>query len=393
MNLLYHADKNSKCVAAIENSGKLDMDFYKYASNFYEAAECVIRYLEEEASQNHDIAKLDLWYFAMIYLYRQSLELILKANIFQIVTDVNDRQKVVQEIFHNLKKGFEKLIEIRNLKTFNGVEWLMNYLDDISKIDEGSDAFRYPFNQKHKAVFERQTHISLIETHKNMTKAYKLLESLFMTGTFIKEDGKPSLPKLIIEGGCYYQQSVVCYKYSQFSFYPYFESYTGVGEFLKNIIINENTMDLFIPMCYMYRNAAELGLKRLIIDGDNVNGVTKRKILGKKKHSLSGLWKNARATINNLFDDVTLDEVTQSIDILHDIDPVADKFRYPSDKVLNPYFRTKERIDVERLSSFFEDLCTFLDGADVILSETIDFTHEYDYNNYDYDYNDDHYLF
>ena len=134
MNLLYHADKNSKCVAAIENSGKLDMDFYKYASNFYDAAECVIRYLVEEASQNHDIAKLDLWYFAMIYLYRQSLELILKANIFQIVTDVNDRQGIVQEIFHNLKKGFEKLIEMRNLKMFNGVEWLMNYLDDISKI-------------------------------------------------------------------------------------------------------------------------------------------------------------------------------------------------------------------------------------------------------------------
>ena len=63
----------------------LAIDFYKYAKDFFGAAECVVRYLGEEAAVKYDIAKLDIWYFAMIYLYRQSLELLLKANIFQVV--------------------------------------------------------------------------------------------------------------------------------------------------------------------------------------------------------------------------------------------------------------------------------------------------------------------
>lgn len=70
---LYHIEKNSNYIITVANSGNLETDFYVYSQNFYEAAENVIHYLGEEAAENQDIAKLDLWYFAMIYLYRQSL--------------------------------------------------------------------------------------------------------------------------------------------------------------------------------------------------------------------------------------------------------------------------------------------------------------------------------
>ena len=68
---LYHIDKNCSFPITLLNSGNLTDDFNKYAEDFFNAAESVIHYLGEDAAENGDIAKLDLWYFAMVYLYRQ----------------------------------------------------------------------------------------------------------------------------------------------------------------------------------------------------------------------------------------------------------------------------------------------------------------------------------
>jgi hypothetical protein len=62
--------------------------------------------LGEDAAENGDIAKLDLWYFAMVYLYRQSIELLLKANIFKVVTLKDDRKLIIGDIRHDLKQGY-----------------------------------------------------------------------------------------------------------------------------------------------------------------------------------------------------------------------------------------------------------------------------------------------
>lgn len=126
---LYHINKNCENIISISNSGDLAFDFYKYATNFFDAAECVIHYLGEDASEKQDIAKLDLWYFAMVYLYRQSLELIVKANIFQVITANAAKKDIVGEIRHDLKEGFEKILELKNL-TINendDAKWLINF--------------------------------------------------------------------------------------------------------------------------------------------------------------------------------------------------------------------------------------------------------------------------
>ena len=101
---LYHMDKNCPFPITLLNSGNLATDFNKYAIDFFDAAECVIHYLGEDAAENGDIGKLDLWYFAMVYLYRQSIELLLKANIFKIVASENDRKFIIGDIRHDLKQ-------------------------------------------------------------------------------------------------------------------------------------------------------------------------------------------------------------------------------------------------------------------------------------------------
>lgn len=375
---LYHIDNDCTRIFSISNSGDLAFDFNKYATNFFDAAECVIHYLGEEAAENQDIAKLDLWYFAMIYLYRQSLELLLKANIFHLVTSDTDRKGIVGEIRHDLKQGLEKLLELMQLTTDGNenAEWILNYFSDISRIDRESDMFRYPFGNNLRVVFDKQTHISLLATHENMNKAYNILRDIYNLGAFGEQKYEAYNPQLIIEGGHYYQQSVVGYKYNERSFYPYYSSYEEVGNFLKGVILEHNKDELFMPMCYMYRNAIELGLKRLIIEDSHLETARALKIMQKKKHSILGLWNSIVDEIekysNASDDDTTINDTTKYIQAFHNFDQSSDLFRYPCNKEMGIYFLEAKNFDIENVSSCFQELCNFLDGVDSMLSEVKD---------------------
>ena len=353
------------------NSGDLADNFNKYAEDFFDAAESVVHYLIEEAAERGDIAKLDLWYFATVYLYRQSIELLLKANIFKLAISDQSRKQIVKDVRHDLEQGYNKLLLLKNLEATNNTnaDWLQNYLSDITNIDKESDMFRYPFGQNLNILFDRQTRVSLIATHDNMNKAYKILSEIYKTGRFSEQEYDASLPKLIIEGGHYYQQSVVGYKFAEYSFYPYYSSYEQVGNFLREKILNENKNELFIPMCYMYRNAVELGLKKIIIEDLHMEMTKASKILRKKKHSILGLWNSIVGVVNKYSNapntDTTLINVQQYIQAFHDFDQSSDLFRYPCDKNLEIYFSKEVTLDIENISSCFVELCNFLNAVDV----------------------------
>lgn len=379
---LYHIEKNSNYIITVANSGNLETDFYVYSQNFYEAAENVIHYLGEEAAENQDIAKLDLWYFAMIYLYRQSLELMLKASIFQSITDKADRKNVVGSIRHDLKQAYEKLVEIKGLTISdngNG-KWLMDYLSDISRVDKDSDMFRYPFGNNLKALFDKQTNISLVATHNNMNKAFSIIKRIYDKGDILEREIEAYKPHLIIEGGHYYQQSVVGYKYSQHAFHPYCSSYKEVGNFLKGVIKSKKKTNLFMPMCYSYRNAVELELKRLIVEDSHIENSKALKIVRKKKHSILGLWNSIADEIkeyaNTPKNDTTLTDSQRYIQTFHDFDQSSDLFRYPCNKNMDTYFLGGRNFDIENVASCFEELCNFLDSTDGMLSAVQDYEAE-----------------
>lgn len=280
----YHVDKNSLTAIVVSNSGNLAFDFYCYANNFFDAAETIIIYLLTEAAKRKDIAKLDVWYFAMLYLYRQSLELILKAVIFQLVSEQTSRKNIIDDVRHDVKQAFDKIAEIKgsSIETSENGVWLLAFLSDISRIDNTSDMFRYPFGHDLRVLFDEQTHISLLATHYNMNKAFYIIDSLYTTGLITEEIVQGDEPKLIVEGGPYYQQSVVGYKYHERAFYPYFSAYSETAVFLKEKILSENRTDLFMPMCYLFRNAIELGLKRIIVEDSHFERKRALKILKKR---------------------------------------------------------------------------------------------------------------
>ena len=373
---LLYIDEFSANTTVLTNSGNLEADFYKYAKNFYEAAEKVICYLLEVASEKDDTRKLDIWFFSMVYLFRQSLELMLKAIIFQSITDKNERKNIIGSVRHDLKQSYEKLIDVKKFKNSENenARWLKAYLSDISKIDKESDMFRYPFGNNSEELLKKQTHISLEAIRDNMKKAYNIIKGIYDTEIYIEDEIEAYNPQLITEGGDYYNQSVTGYNISKYSFYPYLASYREVGEFLKNIMIRDKKDNLFFPMCYVYRNAIELALKRLIIEDSHIDNDKSLKIAKKKKHSILGLWNSIKDEIIKYSyvpdDDTTLPDTEKYIKMFHNFDMNSDVFRYPCNKDMESYFILKEekKLDIENVALCFEELYDFLDGVDEMFS-------------------------
>ena len=374
-------DEFSENIAVLTNSGNLEVDFYKYAKNFYEAAENVICYLLEVASEKDDTRKLDIWFFSMVYLFRQSLELMLKAIIFQSITDKNERKNIIGSVRHDLKQSYEKLIDVKKFKNSENenARWLKAYLSDISKIDKESDMFRYPFGNNSEVLLNNQTHISLEAIRDNMKKAYNIINGIYDPEIYIEDEIEAYSPQLIIEGGDYYNQSVTGYSISKYHFYPYMASYREVGEFLKNIMIRDKKDNLFFPMCYVYRNAIELALKRLIIEDSYIDEHRALKIAKKKKHSILGLWNSIKDEIyTHLYvpeGDTTKYDIEKYIKMFHNFDINSDLFRYPCNKDMESYFILKEekKLDIENVALCFEELYDSLGGFDEMLSSVKDF--------------------
>ena len=135
-----------------------------------------------------------------------------------------------------------------------------------------------------------------------------------------------------------------------------------------------------MPMCYLYRNAVELGLKRVIVEDSHIDNTKAIKVTQKKKHSILGLWNSIADEIkeyaNAPDDDTTLEDTQQYIQTFHDFDQSSDLFRYPCNKNMKPYFLSARKFDIENVASCFEELCNFLDAVDSMLSEIKDYEAE-----------------
>lgn len=374
---LTHFIQDSEYNIALYNSGDLVLDFKHYAEQFYAGAENLMEYLLDEASSKGDIAKLDLWYFAIVYLYRQSLELLLKSTLFQYIVNIEDRKKAVGSIRHDLAQGLESLLnsilEADKSQGHDAIIWLTSFFADISRVDRESDMFRYPFGNNMKVLFEKQTHISLVATQVNMETAFSIMKDINEKGCSFIGNHIAYEPRLIIEGGSYYEQSVVGYKYAERKFYPYFSSYEEAAKHLENEIKKNHNSVLFLPMCYLFRNAVELGLKRVILEDSHIPYDDAMKKIKRKKHSLIGLWNCISEEIekyaNAPDDDTTLIDTEKYIQEFHDFDQESDIFRYPVNKKLLSYFSNGRTFDMLNVAGCFHELCNFLDAVDSMLSE------------------------
>lgn len=208
-----------------------------------------------------------------------------------------------------------------------------------------------------------------------MEIAIDMLDQIYK-GTFGGNiDYKEYKPTFLEEGGGYYSQSVIGYKYKAEEFYRHVTAYTDCAERLYKSVIEDKSLKeaLFFPMCYLYRNAVELSLKRVLFEECSFSIQEALEYMHDKKHSIHALWKKIKDEVIHHADapknDTTIYIVENYIVQLHNFDGASDKFRYPIDKHIQLYFKKQKKFDMSNVNKFFIELLSFLDAVDGMMSE------------------------
>lgn len=347
-----------------------------------------------EYAEHPDIGKLDTYFFSIAFLYRHCMELGLKAIGFQFIDDKEERKNFIKDTRHNLSMILSAIVEKASSKRPDEeMEWLKNYFDDLSQKDKDSDSFRYPFHIVWeqgdweyegrfviKKIFNEQTHIDLIKFANKFEAAYEIVRNWYNNDGANAIEWKEVSPVFIENGGYYYAQSVVGYKYRRKDFYPYTKAYLETANYLKWYMKNEidsgncgSNKYLFLPMCYLYRNCVELSLKTIWFEETSENFQTKCKLMLDNKHSIAGMWKKIKPYVLEYTKDTDDSEYVEVIENycmqVHTIDGDANKFRYPMSNNMQVYFSKNKRFDFVEMGDFFEALNNILDGIDSALND------------------------
>ncbi|MFF2089565.1 hypothetical protein [Paenibacillus sp. NPDC058174] len=398
---LFKLGINENTIILKSNPNK-DEEFFGYALDFRKAANILTSHVLEHPR----IENLDTYFFPIAFLYRHSLELILKAIALKNITDLAEGRLFLKETFHNLSEILTKIepfIRGNFGKDKGEYVWLQNLFEDMSNIDRDSDSFRYPFslslirdedpfNEGTKVfairlLFEEQTHINLVALASKMEIAFNILNAYYKSTHINSVKYKKYKPIFLEVGGSYYGQSVLGYSYNRKKFGPYVKGYTGSAEFLvKYSKTNPNYMkSLFMPMGYLFRNGIELAMKEILFEECSFDFQEAARKVNRKKHKLLGIWNliendiinHAKPSENNN----TIDYVRDYVSQLHNFDTEADKFRYPTDKNLSAHFRKPMKLDFITVSEFFGELANFLFGVVLMMSHQNELQAEIEYEN------------
>lgn len=380
-------DRDSKYIVKVDASKDFAEDLFQYSKKFFEAAHVITVSILD--TNRPDISKLDTYFFSIAFLYRHALELGLKAIAFQYIKDKEGRKSFVKDTRHNLEIILNEVVDkVETIAADDELEWLKTYFKDLSKKDKESDSFRYPFHIHKdfngdyviKCIFEEETHINLVKFANKFEAAYEIIQNWYFGKIGMATDWQDLEPSFIEEDGSYYGKSVVGYSYNRNSFCSYISAYLETANLLKQQMKNETdngndecAEQFFLPMCYLYRNCAELSLKQIWFQRVKEDWNVKCGFMRKKKHSIMGLWYRLKPLIleynNGLDDDNYIEVIEDYCCQVHDIDSDASRFRYPMNKNMQAYFSKNKYFDFIHVGNFFEALNNILDGIDSQFSE------------------------
>lgn len=380
------SSKGKKYAVKFDNAADFSQSFYLFSKAFYASADLIINRMLD----GQQIDELDRYFFPVFYLYRHSLELLLKSIGFKTIVSKPDRISFLSETFHNLN---DILLYIKDRATIerptDEILWLQKYFSNISTFDSASDSFRYPYHiiriknvfgeteYVFTRVFQKQTHIDLIGEANKMIAAYEILENWYLDYTDENKIHKSTeyislTSDFLEEGGNYFEQSVVGYEYQHNDFYSHCSGYQECANFLKQYLINEwdngNKIigHMIYPMCYLYRNDIELLLKSIIFEFSVQPFQKVLEILYINKHRIINLFQYVE---DNILDIYKLEKSDSYIvnakcycSLLHNFDTDSSKFRYPVNRRCDPYQASIRYYNFDDLSVFLDSLCNAIDG-------------------------------
>lgn len=350
----------------------MDERFSQWSKKYFDSAEYVSNALFHRGKSQ--IAQLDSYFLPITFLYRHSLELLIKAIIIK-KQGIDSAQRLIKDGFHNIKN----LIESTTIKEYqseypNEINWILTFARSLSDFDESSDSFRYPFKvimdnkvPKLSYVFDKRYDIDLIVLFNQFKIAYAIISQVYESRLEnIPECSKVS-PIFMTIGGYYYGKAVLGLGYDMGLAVKYNRGFEEVAE-----ILQEQSQQFLLPICYLKRNNIELELKTMylsFVSGDDWNKHLEQ--VKDAKHKICKLWKMLKPVLDKAYfgreDEINL--IADYLQKLHSFDTDAAHFRYPTDKCLNAYSIGSQKYDGENMILFIDSLYNAIEGVYMCIEE------------------------
>ena len=312
-----------------------------------------------------------MWFLPSMYLFRQGMELGIKALICDVVASKNKIQQIFLGCKHDLYMLFEAYeAETTLALTLGEYNWIKKYLFSLEEVDVKSDLFRFPFEDDFLSVY-RDKFLDVVDMANSMLQAYGIIQKCLQ----IPESGRidrfdPARSSNFLQfashgfGNCFLWESL-----SGDGFHKQVLGYSLATEFLFYECDEISREDKTFAILFLLRNLIELGLKRMFYKTIE-HGVPRNIFLSKRRSHLlyKELWKNVRPMIEyyakaqgqNL---EIIDIVESQIQELGNIDKNGDIFRYPTSYSLEYRFDNID-IDLKNAYEFMQAIFNFCDGCD-----------------------------
>jgi len=358
------------------------LDFYGMALGFKKAA----RESAELMVKDDSISALDTLFFAMVYLYRQSVELLLKARIFQYANE-NEQKEILKSCGHDLVKLYEEIkANFQDTKLSNNQHlWIHDFLYNISEFDRASDSFRYPYRitrdlfgaNKFEYVFKDRRNICLIKLVNKFETVFALILHDFQLkdNEYIMDEKLADITKydeystdFLEEGTNYYAMSAVGYQYNKSEISMYSDAYKNVADHLFKLTLEDSQNELsyyyFKPICYLYQNAIELGIKNLCFLACSNNSALE--FIRSNKHNNNAIWRSIK---DNYYQKLNVEiplnfenEIEKMLAIFTDAQITTSSFRYPVGKDLQNNFKDNYKLHIGYVYSTFQKCLNLISG-------------------------------
>lgn len=257
----FYKIKNEEETVSLKWSHNYFEDYKFMAHSFFECGYHIFSDIVNDSVNN---IKWDMWFFTAIFLVRQGIELGLKSLICKSY-DTKEIQGVFIECKHDILKSYSKVKKYVCLKT-EEKEWLEEYLVSIESIDEKSDMFRFPFDDRFLSKY-RNKFLDIIAIANNLLQAFSLIEKCMYDGKKVCEVNFN--PKFKPEFFVFAENGIGnCYLWEPNSDYRFYTKINGYSETI-GFLYNDKTLskeEKFFPLMFMGRNTVELSLKRLFFN-------------------------------------------------------------------------------------------------------------------------------
>lgn len=160
--------------------GNTGTQFFGYYSGYKDAADVLV----DKVLSEGDSFSLDRLIYPIVFLYRQSLELLLK-HIFIEYADMSrdDTIRTIKSVSHNLISIWNKvkpLLEkvLRDDPAKDKISWLNSVIIEFDEHDRNSFNFRYPITRNGDRIHSEHQYIDYPNLKDEMNNVYDFLETI-----------------------------------------------------------------------------------------------------------------------------------------------------------------------------------------------------------------------